>query len=125
MREIEDLDVKDDNNDLEVNSQLRRMELFSQLRLIDKKLESLFTQKAKSNWFKFGDTNSKFFHYVIRWRRLKNDVKMLRLITNGVRSRKLFIGKLRNCSNRGSRLHLILELVLVLWSLNLFLRRFI
>ncbi|KAK7334866.1 hypothetical protein VNO80_26632 [Phaseolus coccineus] len=32
-------------------------------------------QKARANWFKSGDTNSKFFHSVIRWRRLKNEVK--------------------------------------------------
>jgi len=54
---------------------MRIMELFTQLRLVDKKLDSLSRQKARANWFKFGDTNSKFFHFVIRWRRLKNEVR--------------------------------------------------
>jgi len=66
LRDIEDLDVKDDNNDLEVNGQLRRMDLFSQLRMIDKKLESLCKKKSRSNWFKYGDTKYKFFHSSIR-----------------------------------------------------------
>jgi len=48
---------------------LRRMELFSQPRLLDKKLESLYRQKARSNWFKHGNSNSKFYHSLIRWRR--------------------------------------------------------
>jgi len=75
LRHIEDLDVNNDNNILEEHGQLRRMELFSQLRLIDKQVESLCRQKSRANWFKLGDTNSKFFHNAIKWRRLKNEVK--------------------------------------------------
>ncbi|XP_068492263.1 uncharacterized protein [Phaseolus vulgaris] len=75
LRHIEDLDVIDDNNSLEEHDKLRRMELFSHLRLIDKQVESLCRQKSRANWFKLGDSNSKFFHSAIRWRRLKNEVK--------------------------------------------------
>jgi len=32
-----------------------------------------------SNWFKYGDSNSKFYHSTIRWRRLKNEVKGVEL----------------------------------------------
>jgi len=77
VKEIEHLDVKDANNDLEESDKLRRLELFSQLRMLDKKLESLFRQKARSNWLKHGDSNSKFYYSVIRWRGLRNEVKVL------------------------------------------------
>ena len=75
LKDIEILDVKDDNDDLEESDRIRRMELLSQLRMIDNKLDSLARQKARTNWCKFGDMNSKFYHTAIRWRRLKNEVK--------------------------------------------------
>ena len=75
LKEIENLDTKDDNEDLEEHDRLKRMELLSQLRLVDSKMDSLSRQKARANWCKFGDMNSKFYHTTIRWRRLKNEVK--------------------------------------------------
>ena len=47
--EIEELDDKDGNDALEENGKLRRMELFSQLGLVEKKLESIYRQKARVN----------------------------------------------------------------------------
>jgi len=75
LRDIENLDVKDDSNDLELNERLSRMKLFSQLRTTEKKLESIGRQKSRVKWFKYGDSNSKFFHSAIRWRRRKNEIK--------------------------------------------------
>ena len=75
LKDIEILDVKDDNDDLEESDRIGRMELLSQLRMIDNKLDSLTRQKSRTNWYKFGDMNSKFYHTVITWRRLKNEVK--------------------------------------------------
>jgi len=49
--------------------------LLCQLRVIDKKLESLSRKKARANWFKHGDLNAKYYDFVIRWRRLRNAVK--------------------------------------------------
>jgi len=63
--EIKELDGNDDNDVLEGNGNMRRMELFSQLGLVDKKLDSIYKQKARVNWFKYGDINSKFFHSAI------------------------------------------------------------
>ncbi|XP_068504553.1 uncharacterized protein [Phaseolus vulgaris] len=79
MKEIDNLDVKDDLCDLMENEKLRRMELVSQQRLVEKKLESVYRQKARSNWFKYGDSNSKFYHSTTRWRRIKNEVKGVEL----------------------------------------------
>ena len=78
-REIEQLDIKDANYDLVENEKLRRMDLFSQKGLVEKKMESLYRQQARSNWFKHGDSNSKFYHSLIRWRRLRNEVKGVEL----------------------------------------------
>ena len=75
VEEIKELDDKDGNDALEENGKLRRMELFSQLGLVEKKLESIYRRKARVNWIKYGDINSKFFHNAIKWRRLKNEVK--------------------------------------------------
>ena len=75
LKEVEDLDIKDDRDALEESGRLRRMELLSNLREVDNKLDSLSRQKAKANWCKFGDMNSKYYHTAIRWRRLKNEVK--------------------------------------------------
>ena len=38
-------------------------------------MESLLCQKARANWFKSGDSCTKFFHSTLRWRRLKNEIK--------------------------------------------------
>ncbi|XP_068467196.1 uncharacterized protein [Phaseolus vulgaris] len=75
LKEIEDIDVKDGVSDLVEGEKLRRLELVSQQKLVEKKMESLYRQKARSNWFKYGDSNSKFYHTTIRWRRIKNEVK--------------------------------------------------
>ena len=79
LKEIEDIDVKDGVSDLVEGEKLRRLELVSQQKLVEKKMESLYRQKARSNWFKYGDSNSKFYHTTIRWRRIKNEVKGVEL----------------------------------------------
>jgi len=79
LKEIEKLDIKDANCDLAENEKLRRMDILSQQGLVEKKMESLYRQKARSNWFKHGDSNSKIYHSLIRWRRLKNEVKGVEL----------------------------------------------
>jgi len=43
--------------------------------MTDYKIKSLLHQKKKSNWLRLEDSNSKFFHSIIRWRRVRNEVK--------------------------------------------------
>jgi len=69
MKEIEKLDTKDANCDLLEGENMRRLELLSQ------QLESLNRQKARSIWFKYGDANTKYYHSLTRWRRLRNEIK--------------------------------------------------
>jgi len=75
LKEIEELDGQDEDDALPESLRMRRLALFSRVEEINKKLESLFKQKAITNWFAFGDSNSKFYPLVIRWRRIRNEVK--------------------------------------------------
>jgi len=75
LKEIEILDNQENEHNLEVNVREKRMDLLSQLRVFNKNLDSLSRQKARSKWFKDGDSNSNFFHSAIRWRGIKNAVK--------------------------------------------------
>ncbi|XP_068466460.1 uncharacterized protein [Phaseolus vulgaris] len=75
LKEIEGLDGQDEDDALPESLRMRRVALFSHVEEINKKLESLFRQKARNNWLAFGDSNSKFYYSVIRWRKLRNEVK--------------------------------------------------
>jgi len=57
------------------NDRLKRLELVSRLKENDKKIEFLSCQKVRANWFKNGDSCTRFFHSSLRWRRLRNEVK--------------------------------------------------
>jgi len=75
LKEIEVLDAIDETDNLEEYDRLKRLDLIGQLREANKKIESIFRQKARTNWLVHGDANSKYYHSVIRWRRLRNEVK--------------------------------------------------
>lgn len=75
LKEIEALDIEDENSGLANNDKLKWLALVSNLRLTDYKIESLLHQKARSNWLRHGDFNSKYNYSIIRWRRLRNEVK--------------------------------------------------
>lgn len=51
------------------------MDLVSLLSVMNKKIESLICYKARENWSKHDDSCSRFFHFMLRWRRLRNEVK--------------------------------------------------
>ena len=59
-KEIEDLDNQNDNSKLKGSARLKRMDLDSQLKVINNKIDSLLRQKARSYWLKYGDSNTKF-----------------------------------------------------------------
>jgi len=75
LKDIEAFDIRDNYSDLNKEAQLKRMELISQLKVTDNKIESLCMQKARASWLIHGDSNSKYYHSVIRWQRLRNEVK--------------------------------------------------
>ena len=79
ISELGALDKKDDESCLEEEDQCRRMKLLSELKLLLEKENSLLNQKVRVRWVKEGDTNSKYFHSRIRWRRSKNELKGVNL----------------------------------------------
>jgi len=75
IKEIEDLDCQDVNGSLDDKGRSKRMQLCGRLSVTNKKIDSLMSQKARANWVKYGDSCSRYFHSMLRWRRLKNEVK--------------------------------------------------
>jgi len=75
VKEIEDIDNQDDTTSIGEKAKLRRTKLLSQMRLLDSKMESLCRQKAREKWLKYGDSNSRYYHLMLRWRHLRNGVK--------------------------------------------------
>jgi len=67
--------MRDDVDGLDENKIMERRELLSQLQDINERNESLLQQKSRALWIKQGDSNSKFFHASIKWRRMRNEIK--------------------------------------------------
>ena len=67
--------MSDDIDELDENKIRERRELLSQLQDTNVRNESLLQQKSRALWIKQGDSNSKYFHASIRWRRLRNEIK--------------------------------------------------
>jgi len=82
LAEIKELDWQDDDEILSEDMRVKRMDLLSQLRSLKEKDIAMLKQKARVEWLKSGDTNSKFYHSRLRWRTTKNDIMGLRI--NGV-----------------------------------------
>ena len=58
LKELEELDSKDDNSELDDSLRLKRMEVVNQLRVINKKkLDWILHQKARASWLKEGAQN--------------------------------------------------------------------
>jgi len=80
---IHEIDSLDDVDNLEENMIKERRELLSQLQIINMRNESLLQQKSRDLWFKQGDSNSKYFHATIKWRRMRNEIKGVHSLTSG------------------------------------------
>jgi len=77
VAEIERFDRYDDEGNLQEDLRVRRIELLSQLRNLEEKELAMVRQKAKVDWLKGVDTNSKFYHSRLRWRRAKSEIEGL------------------------------------------------
>jgi len=82
LAEIEELDRYDDEGNLQDDMRVKRVDLLSQLSYLEEKELSMLKQKARMEWLRSGDTNSKFYHSRLRWRRAKCEIVGLR--TDGV-----------------------------------------
>jgi len=75
LNKIQELDRRDDEDELDEDKIRERRELLSQLQDINMRNESLLQQKSRALWFKKGDSNSKYYHASIKWRRMRNEIK--------------------------------------------------
>ena len=76
---ISKLDKRDEESDLDQMGREERSILFADLKKINFKLEALEKQKARAKWLEAGDMNTKYFHRLIKWRRIKNMIKVLNI----------------------------------------------
>jgi len=75
LQDIENLDCQHNQGCLEESQRQLRSDLVRRLWENDAKIESLLRQKARTNWLKYGDSCTRFFHSSLKWRRLRNEVK--------------------------------------------------
>ncbi|XP_027915959.1 uncharacterized protein LOC114175387 [Vigna unguiculata] len=75
LLELAELDMKDYESNLGDDDKVSRMKLLRKLKLLLHKESALLNQKTRLKWIEEGDTNSKYFHSRIRWRRVTNELK--------------------------------------------------
>ena len=115
LQEIKDLDCEDCNGTLMENDRLKRCEMVSRMREIDKKVDSLICQKARASWFKNGDSCTRFYHSTLRWRKLRKEVKGVEVggqcceehSTVRLEAKKLFENRFKSMKDFGARLHAV------------------
>ena len=75
IAEIGELDIKDAELSLCEGEKRKIVQLLSDLKVMNSKIESLLRQKARVNWIMSGDSNTKFYHASLTWRRKSNQIK--------------------------------------------------
>jgi len=71
---IKNLDLVDEDIGLDDEDRYDRRGLLSKLNQINFKQKFLLKQKARVKWLEAGDLNTRYFHTMLKWRRLKNIV---------------------------------------------------
>jgi len=60
----------------------KKQQLFVELRNLSLRQETLERQKSKVKWISSGDLNTKYFHLMIKGRRINNVIKGVRINGN-------------------------------------------
>ncbi|GKV47369.1 hypothetical protein SLEP1_g54274 [Rubroshorea leprosula] len=71
-KDIEALDIKSEEIELDENEVLFRRGCFQEMWEILRKREALWKQKSRINWIRLGDANTAFFHRCVHARRAQN-----------------------------------------------------
>jgi len=79
VAQIEELDKCDDEDSLQKEKRILRVDLLSQSRSLEDKEAAMLKQKARVQWLKKEDSNSNYFHSKLRWRRARNDLVGIRI----------------------------------------------
>ncbi|XP_068478909.1 uncharacterized protein [Phaseolus vulgaris] len=87
-KRVQELDDKDDESGLSEGGRLERKILLANLSKSRLKQEVIAFQKEKCKWVKQGDLNTKYFHAVTRWRRIKNGMNGLADFVRAIQSFK-------------------------------------
>ena len=112
LQDIENLDCQDSHECLEESQRKLRSDLVRRLWENDAKIESLLRQKARTNWLRYDDSCTRFFHSSLRWRRPRNEVKGVEVgglwceepCTVRLEAKKLFESRFKATKDFGVRL---------------------
>jgi len=74
QKRLDELDSRNDEDGLMESERDERKSLFAKLTESKSKQEAILFQKARQNWIKQGDHNTKFFHSAVKWRRARNQL---------------------------------------------------
>jgi len=74
QKRIQELDECDDVGGLDEEGRVERRFLLPEQNKNFFKQEVVIHQKVRIKWLKDGDLNSKFFHLVVKWRRIRNEL---------------------------------------------------
>jgi len=80
INKISELDKLNDDDTLEKAQRIERRELFDELNLVCHREEAMWKKKSIPKWIGKGDSNSKYFHSIVNWRRKKNEIKCVGII---------------------------------------------
>ncbi|XP_057429674.1 uncharacterized protein LOC130722842 [Lotus japonicus] len=69
-----ELDLRAEDEDLSAAEVRQRQTLLAEFWKISKMNESLLQQKSRTRWIREGDSNSKYFHALVNWRRKTNSI---------------------------------------------------
>jgi len=76
---ISHLDRINEKRGLHQDERGEKRNLFAKLRQINFCQEALAKQKARYKWLEVGYMNTKYFHRVIKWKRMKDTIKELHI----------------------------------------------